>query len=317
MPGPLVSVVIPAYDREATIVRAVASALRQTHGDVEVLVVDDASTDGTVETARAVDDDRLRVLESGTNRGPAHARNVGIEQAGGEFVAFLDSDDEWLPHKLESQLAVAHRTASGVVYCPYLQAVDGYVLAHRVALHRGDVFESLARGWAPAITSSVLVRRDVLVGDHRFDPELDGVEDYDYWLQLAARTTFEVVDEAYAIVDKTPGTGRVTMDLHPRLAAIARLRAKWMPEMRARGLEAEFTRTCDQLELVAHLTVGSTRPRGRRLALHALSQSEIPPRTRAAGLVRALAGPRATARLHRMWFRARGVPRAQAQGRTR
>src|ERR1700677_5167969 len=104
-PMPEVTVVIPTHDRAETIMRAVGSVLSQTHSDFELLVIDDGSNDTTPALMAQVADPRLRLLQHTHNRGAAAARNTGIEAACGRFVAFLDSDDEWSPLKLELQLA--------------------------------------------------------------------------------------------------------------------------------------------------------------------------------------------------------------------
>ena len=103
--APPVSVVIPAYNRVDSIRVAVESVLRQSWTDFELLVVDDGSTDGTREAVRAIPDPRLRLIETPRNMGASAARNLGIEEARGDWVAFQDSDDEWLPLKLEKQMA--------------------------------------------------------------------------------------------------------------------------------------------------------------------------------------------------------------------
>ena len=103
--SPSVSIVIPAYNRADSIVAAIESVLRQTWTDFELIVVDDGSTDGTVAAARRIDDPRLRLTEGRVNRGAAAARNLGAAEARGGWIAFQDSDDEWLPEKLEKQMA--------------------------------------------------------------------------------------------------------------------------------------------------------------------------------------------------------------------
>lgn len=103
---PAVSVVIPTYDRAAVLPRAIDSVLGQTVEDLELLVVDDGSTDRAPDVVAGYADDRVRCLRHEQNRGASAARNSGIEAASGDYVAFLDSDDEWLAGKLETQLAV-------------------------------------------------------------------------------------------------------------------------------------------------------------------------------------------------------------------
>jgi glycosyltransferase involved in cell wall biosynthesis len=116
---PKISVIIPAYNRAGAIRLSAESVLRQTVSDLEVIVVDDASSDGTPEAAEAIGDPRLRVIRLAENRGPSGARNAGMEAARGEWIAFQDSDDEWLPSKLERQFAAMERLGPDTIgaYC--------------------------------------------------------------------------------------------------------------------------------------------------------------------------------------------------------
>jgi glycosyltransferase involved in cell wall biosynthesis len=102
--GPLISVIIPTFRRVPLVKRAVQSVLRQTYTAIEVIVVIDGTDDGTRAVIDGLNDPRTVVIETGCNRGPAEARNVGIRQATGHYAALLDDDDEWLPEKLERQM---------------------------------------------------------------------------------------------------------------------------------------------------------------------------------------------------------------------
>lgn len=106
---PQVSVIIPAYNREATIGRAIRSVLSQSFNDLELIVVDDCSTDGTRAVVQGVDDRRIRYMRHERNLGAAAARNTGIRSAQGQILAFLDSDDEWLPQKLGEQVELLNK----------------------------------------------------------------------------------------------------------------------------------------------------------------------------------------------------------------
>jgi glycosyltransferase involved in cell wall biosynthesis len=112
---PRVSVIIPAYNRAETITTAIRSVQAQSIGDWELLVVDDASTDNTVAVVESILDPRIRLLRQTTNGGPSVARQTGVDAASGEFVALLDSDDEWLPEKLAKQL----QSGASAVGCGY------------------------------------------------------------------------------------------------------------------------------------------------------------------------------------------------------
>jgi glycosyltransferase involved in cell wall biosynthesis len=116
-PPPRISVVLPAWNREGSIRAAVKSVLSQTFTDLELLVVDDGSTDNTMAMLDDISDPRLRRLASSSNAGSSAARNIGIRAAIGEWVAFQDSDDEWLPEKLEKQIARLEAGGPEVVVC--------------------------------------------------------------------------------------------------------------------------------------------------------------------------------------------------------
>src|SRR5215469_10447854 len=102
--GNTISVIIPLYNRRDEIGRAIASALGQSRAPDEVIVVDDASRDGSAETVAALGDNRIRLMRHERNRGAAAARNTGIAAAQGDWIALLDSDDEWEPEKLAQQV---------------------------------------------------------------------------------------------------------------------------------------------------------------------------------------------------------------------
>jgi glycosyltransferase involved in cell wall biosynthesis len=105
----LISVVIPTHRRPHVIARAVRSVLRQTYRNLEVIVVIDGMDDGTRAAVNALNDDRTRVIETGRSRGPASARNFGVQYAAGKYVALLDDDDEWAPDKLKRQMQMVRR----------------------------------------------------------------------------------------------------------------------------------------------------------------------------------------------------------------
>ena len=202
----LVSIIIPAYNAERFIARTLASALNQTFKDTEVIVVDDGSTDNTrhIVEAFAAGDRRLRLFST-TNRGVAMARNFGIENARGNYVAFLDADDLWHPTKIERQVEtlgahVSDSTWGGVyVFHRTINEEDqvtgggraimdcrGYLLA------RNFVLKFIGNG------SSLLVRRDAALAVGGFDPSyakvgLGGCEDLDFELKLAASYRIEAV----------------------------------------------------------------------------------------------------------------------------
>jgi glycosyltransferase involved in cell wall biosynthesis len=224
----LVSVIVPTWQRATLVGETLRSALAQTHRDVEVLVEDDGSTDGTdaVVAAIAAGDPRVRYAWSPNAGRPAPARNRAIRRARGEILAFLDSDDLWEPHKLERQLEALRRE-------PALLGVssDARTVPDRGAPLlglAGDLrpsFEDLVR--ANVISNSgAVIRRAVLdeVGLLDESPELRAVEDYDLWLRILRHRdrSFLVLKEPlfrYRLSPDqiSPASGRRDLELRRRV----------------------------------------------------------------------------------------------------
>lgn len=200
---PLVSVVIPAYNCARYVEEAIGSALAQDYPALEVVVVEDGSTDATLEKLTQLQDrypDRVRVFTQ-PNSGSAVARNRGIREARGEFIAFLDADDIWLPEKIRAQIAYLQSHPDvALVYCDYLEWLPGVDAAELTSeRNRGlalDAVDDTQSGWLyPRLltdcivwTSSVVARRSLLetIGD--FDATLRRGQDYDYWLRASQAT---------------------------------------------------------------------------------------------------------------------------------
>ncbi len=204
MQSPRISVIIPAYRAAATIARAVESVLAQTVRAAEILVVDDGSPDDLA-AALAPYGKRVTLVRQ-PNGGAASARNLGIERARGDFIAFLDADDYWEPEKLEWQLAVFERHPElGLVAGQYsVQQPDG--VKRRAGLRSGpERFERVQRARGAAAfraaaevwTGTVLVRREAL-GDERFVSGLEPAEDRDLWVRLIAKTPMYLCSEPLA-----------------------------------------------------------------------------------------------------------------------
>lgn len=202
MTEPLVSVVIPAYNASRYIREAVESALRQTYSHLEVIVVDDGSTD-RVDWVAQLDPQRV-VYVWQPNGGPGSARNAGIRLARGTYVAFLDADDVWEPDKLERQFAALARRPEAALVYGAMRRMDasGCLLEERPrAVPRPSGRIEVSLFWKNTIPlSTVLLRRDCAeaVGLFSDDPDLFGVEDYDLWLRVAERYECLGLDEPLA-----------------------------------------------------------------------------------------------------------------------
>jgi len=206
---PAISVIIPTYNRMRSLPRAVESVLRQTFDDIELIVVDDCSTDGTQDYLASIKDKRLRVVRHEQNRGGGAARNSGIRAARAPIIAFQDSDDEWLVTKLERQIAEFRRVMNdgyGALYCAKITHGEGqrlgiygprevqYMPLPHYQNTSGDISRALVRN-AMVSTQTLMVRKDILLELGGFDESLPLAQDWDLTTRLSRVTKFYFIDE--------------------------------------------------------------------------------------------------------------------------
>jgi glycosyltransferase involved in cell wall biosynthesis len=191
----LVSVVIPTHNRAALLERALRSVLSQTYRHLEVIVVDDRSTDHTSRLLEEVRDPRVRMVTVDSRRGVAEARNRGIELASGRFIAFLDDDDEWLPRKVERQLAVFSGSAPPALVYTGLWMAQGTKRRYGVMQLGGEPFERLLSFPGPITTSGFMVDRECVNGELWFDPSVATFEDGELLLRISKRWPIAVIPE--------------------------------------------------------------------------------------------------------------------------
>jgi glycosyltransferase involved in cell wall biosynthesis len=202
-----VTVIMPSYNHARFIGEAIESVLGQTFGDLELIIVDNASTDNTREVVgRYLADPRVRAIWREENGGVAVARNEGLALARGEFVAFLDSDDLWLPEKLEKQLPLFDGPLRpGLVYCDMYCFGESGVYPKTVFQARGPgepcpgvaLADLAVRNWIQVPT--VVVRASCIAKVGLFDASLTRTDDYDMWLRIAAEYPLACVPEALAM----------------------------------------------------------------------------------------------------------------------
>lgn len=192
-----ISVIIPAYNAAQTITETIASVRQQTIDDWELIVVNDGSTDDTLEVLDRIEDSRLSII-SVANSGVAQARNLGLSRATGEYIAFLDADDLWVADKLERQLQALAANPQAVVAYSWTCFVDeqksGYTY-HASASYKyeGNVYPRLLIADFIHSGSNTLIRKQALDRVGGFDSDCNGCEDWDMWLRLAAIGDFTVV----------------------------------------------------------------------------------------------------------------------------
>jgi glycosyltransferase involved in cell wall biosynthesis len=195
---PAVTVLIGAYENEATVARAVASILGQTETNLELIVIDDGSRDGSADAAREAigSDPRGRVMRLKQNLGIARSLNAGMEAAAAPVVAIQDADDYSAPNRLERELAVLAEEPEVAVVGSRMREVDGSgrELRPRTSFTAGDIASVLMR-FNPIPNGSAAFRKDVAVELGGYDPRYRYATEYDLWLRIADRHRLVALDE--------------------------------------------------------------------------------------------------------------------------
>ena len=225
-----VSVIIPTFRRHDSLVLAVRSALLQGDAIREVLVVDDnrdPDDEGKVQALLAsIGDPRLVYLRNRGKPGGSSSRNVAIRQASAPMLAFLDDDDQWLPGKIDSQLAAMTPDMVGID-CGYVEYDETWGLMLEV---RGEARlrsqKDLLAGYCPTSTSLVILRRDVALQAGLFDEALASFEDYDFWVRCAAFGAFATLQGPYCIYVQHAGY-RLSVSTDARLKGLDEFLSRW------------------------------------------------------------------------------------------
>ena len=279
MTAPLLSAVIPVWNRRHLVCEAIDSALNQRPGDVEVIVVDDASTDGTADEVERRFGSRVRLLRRPRRGGPAAARNDGVALATGTFLGFLDSDDLWLPGKLAAELAVlAKFPAAEAVITDDLDFLEGVAEPHSRFARNGllaatggtprwvrDCRWLWINSWNGVATCAITIRRDVVsrLGPVLFPEDLHSLEDWEFEIHLYDRCRVVVLPEVWSWVRRfedgtrsgraVPGTPQTDAQKieYQRIRLKILERTQWQNEL-GPDLRAELD--CRRAEIIDELS---------------------------------------------------------------
>lgn len=214
----VISVIIPAYNAEKTILETIQSLQKQTFPDFEIIVINDGSIDKTVELLNSIDEPRLKVF-SYLNGGLPVARNRGINHATGKYITFIDADDLWTPEKLADQLAALQQhPEAGVAYSwtAFIDENSEFLYAWEPIYYQGDVYPKLLLRNFISSGSNLLVRREFIAAAGKFDPELKSAEDWDYYIRLAALCQFVLVPKYQILYRRSSGSMTSKVDVMER-----------------------------------------------------------------------------------------------------
>ncbi len=217
--NPTVSVIIPTYNRAHLIGRAIQSVLNQTYRDFELIIVDDGSTDKTDDIIKEFKkkDERIKYIKHDKNRGGSAARNTGIIIAKGEYIAFLDSDDEWFKRYLEKQVEnIKNSSISACIsYCGFIRKRENsyqFFCPSKI----GNLYHLQLYKAYVSPTSAVLVKRKCFDLIGLFDETLPARQDYDIWLRLSKRYLFDCISEPLVIIYDNVLGGNISYNVKAR-----------------------------------------------------------------------------------------------------
>lgn len=242
---PKVSIIMPTYNRANLISRAIKSSLRQTFENFELIVVDDASTDNTSEVIKSFEDKRIKYIKFAVNTGKSGnlARNEGIKRSSGEFIAFLDDDDEWMPKKLEYQLSAFESGPEnlGVVTCDalWLNDVNGTISAPGLCRElRGNMFDELIRhGGIYMVT--MMVKKVCLDDVGLFDEKIPALGDFELAIRLSKKYNFDFIKHPLVMIH-SHGNTHTTKNVGRMLESHQYILNKYIDEFSVRPAAYSF-----------------------------------------------------------------------------
>jgi len=193
---PKISVIIPTCNRSQLLLRSVRSVLDQTYRNIELIIVDDNSTDNTKGVIFALNDPRVNYIKLREKAGVGNARNVGIDAASGEYVGFNDDDDELDHQKLEKQITkfMSCPESVGIVYCGHRYVTEGKTLLTKIPQYKGNIFKKLLISCF-IHTNTPLIKKECFDKAGIFDVKLPSAEDWDMWLRISKYFDFEYIPE--------------------------------------------------------------------------------------------------------------------------
>ncbi len=238
-----VTVVVPTRNRRALLMETLQSVFRQTAVELQVVVVDDGSTDGTADALACLPDRRLKVLRHSVPGGVARARNAGIEAATGEWIAFLDDDDLWAPTKLQTQLEAVARERSSYAYSA-VAVIDahGHLLEVLSPVQPDRLLRGLLEYSAiPAGASNVVARATLVRDVGGFDERLSQLCDWDLWIRLAAVARGTACDDVH-VAYRRHSENMIVTDCADLAQEVEYLASKHQALARSHGVELDRVR---------------------------------------------------------------------------
>lgn len=234
MLNPKVSIVIPTYNRADFLPKAIQSVLNQTYRNWEIIIIDDGSTDNTEGIVKSYKEARIRYILHKSNLGLSAARNTGIKNSRGEYIAFLDSDDEWFPEKISCQMNIFQKKDSkcGVICTAGYRIKGNQIMSKKSvpinldSFYEKFLFENIT--W----TSNVLVKKECFKKAGLFDENLESCEDWDMWIRIAKYYKFIFLE--MPLTKYVIHSGQLSENLLKKIDARKRILFKYQDELKHR-----------------------------------------------------------------------------------
>jgi len=232
--NPKVSIVIPTYNRADFLPKAMQSVLNQTYRDWEMIIVDDGSTDNTEEVVKGYKESGIRYIAHKSNLGISAARNTGIKNSKGKYIALLDSDDEWFPEKLSCQMKIFQEKdlKYGVVCTSGYMIKDDKVISVKAIPNDLDDFYKIFLFKNVIWSSSVLIRKECFEKLGLFDEHLKSCEDWEMWIRISKYYKFIFLKTPFITYLIHPG--QISENLSAKIEARKRILLKYQEELKSR-----------------------------------------------------------------------------------
>lgn len=231
----LVSVIIPTFNRRELLESAIQSVLNQTYSNLEVLVIDDCSNDDTSNYINSIEDTRVQYYRNRKTLFAPQCRNVGILKAKGEFIAFLDDDDIWLPNKLEHQIPLFEDNSVGLVYSSISLFYEDYNISYDTTPQKeGRIYKDMLIKNYIGGTVSVVIRKkslEALNTEEMFDLNFPAREEYDLWIRLSKTCKVKYVSEPLVVAYYRNNISRISTNVNNYIQAIEILNNKYSEEL--------------------------------------------------------------------------------------
>lgn len=238
----MISVIITTYEREPQMVlRALESVLMQTYKDIEIIIVDDSHEEyalrnevkkSILNSAALHPEISIEYIPHEHNLGACAARNTGLSFSNGEYIAFLDDDDEWLPDKLEKQIKKMESSKAALVYCGCFCKNDmtGEKRIRKTETHKGMVFKQLLHHNFISSTSFPLIQKKALKEIGGFDVQMQAAQDYDVWIRISENYIIDCVDEPLVIYHEHSGE-QITKNPYKKMSGLERINQKYQDQI--------------------------------------------------------------------------------------